>query len=144
MNIVNWPLRNKLQWNFNRNLNIFIQENAFENVVCEMASILSRLQCVKLARMNSERNFELWLSAFLTSQWLHHAHCIYHCRLLFLKSWYQTIPSKLFVMCYIKNNAIRDYAERPRPIRRKVRIFMLCSYIPYFYIMYISSIPSNL
>ena len=30
---------NKLQWNFNRNSNIFIQENAFENVVCEMASI---------------------------------------------------------------------------------------------------------
>ena len=30
---------NELQWNFNRNSNIFIQENAFENVVCEMASI---------------------------------------------------------------------------------------------------------
>ena len=26
---------------------IFIQENALENVVCEMASILSRPQCVK-------------------------------------------------------------------------------------------------
>ena len=31
---------------FNRYSNIFIQENAFENVVCEMASILSRPQCV--------------------------------------------------------------------------------------------------
>ena len=30
---------NKLQWNFNRNSNIFIQENTFENVICEMASI---------------------------------------------------------------------------------------------------------
>ena len=30
---------NKLQWNFNRNSNIFIQENALENVVCEMVSI---------------------------------------------------------------------------------------------------------
>ena len=38
---------NKLQWTFNRNSNIFIQENALENVVCEMASILSRPQCVK-------------------------------------------------------------------------------------------------
>ena len=38
-NIVNWNLRNKPQWNFNRNSNISIQENAFENVVCEMASI---------------------------------------------------------------------------------------------------------
>ena len=45
-NIVNWTLRNKLQWNLNRNSNIFIQENALENVVCEMASILPRPQCV--------------------------------------------------------------------------------------------------
>ena len=45
-NIVNWNLRNKFQWNFNRNSNIFIQENALENVVCEMASILSRPRCV--------------------------------------------------------------------------------------------------
>ena len=44
--IVNWTLRNKLQWNLNRNSNIFIQENAFESVVCETAAILSRPQCV--------------------------------------------------------------------------------------------------
>ena len=30
-----------------QNWNIFIQENTFENVVCEMASILSPPQCVK-------------------------------------------------------------------------------------------------
>ena len=29
-------------WNSNCNFNIFIHENAFENVVCEMAAILSR------------------------------------------------------------------------------------------------------
>ena len=29
------PLGKKLQWNFNRNSNIFIHENALENVVCE-------------------------------------------------------------------------------------------------------------
>ena len=34
--------------NSNWNLNIFIQENAFEDVVCEMGAILSRPQCVKL------------------------------------------------------------------------------------------------
>ena len=45
-NIVNCTLRNKLQWNFNWNSNIFIQEYALEYVVCEMASILSRPQCV--------------------------------------------------------------------------------------------------
>ena len=31
-----WTLRNKLQWKFNRNSNIFIQEDAFENVVCKI------------------------------------------------------------------------------------------------------------
>ena len=47
-NIVNWNLRNKLQWNLNPNSNIFIQENAFESVVCEKTAIFSRPQCVKL------------------------------------------------------------------------------------------------
>ena len=45
-NIINRTLRNKLQWNFERNSNIFIKKNALENGVCEMASILSRPQCV--------------------------------------------------------------------------------------------------
>ena len=31
---------------FNQSGNIFIQENAFENVVCETAAILSQPQCV--------------------------------------------------------------------------------------------------
>ena len=56
-NIVNWTLRNKLRWNFNRNSKIFIKENAFENVVCEMASILSRPQCVNHFR---HCNFSRW------------------------------------------------------------------------------------
>ena len=46
-NIVDRTLRSKLQWNFNRNSKSFIQENAFESVVCDMATILSRPQCVK-------------------------------------------------------------------------------------------------
>ena len=45
--IVNWTLGKKLQWNRNRNLYIFIQENAFENVVWKMVAILSWPQCVK-------------------------------------------------------------------------------------------------
>ena len=45
-NIVNWTLSNKFQWNLNRNSYIFIQENAFENVVRKMVAILSRLQFV--------------------------------------------------------------------------------------------------
>ena len=46
-NIVNWTLWNKFQWNFNRNSKIFIHENEIESVVCEMAAILSRPQCVR-------------------------------------------------------------------------------------------------
>ena len=38
-NIVNWTVGNKCQRNLNQNLYIFSQENAFENVVCEMAAI---------------------------------------------------------------------------------------------------------
>ena len=50
--IVNLTIRNKLQWNFNRNSYIFIQENAFENVVCKMASIISsRTKWVKTASL---------------------------------------------------------------------------------------------
>ena len=47
--IVNWTLRNKLQWKFNQNTNIFIQENAYDNIyiVWKMAATLSRPQCVK-------------------------------------------------------------------------------------------------
>ena len=45
-NIVNSTRRSKLQWNFNRNSNIFIEENTFEDVLCEMVSISSRPQCV--------------------------------------------------------------------------------------------------
>ena len=34
--------RNKFQWNFKQDFCIFIQENAFESIVCETATILSR------------------------------------------------------------------------------------------------------
>ena len=43
------PLGTNL-WNFNPNSYIFFQGNAFETVVCEMAAILSRPQCVKQTR----------------------------------------------------------------------------------------------
>ena len=49
-NIVNWPPGNKLQWNLNRNLCIFIQENALENVVRNMTAILSPPHCVESER----------------------------------------------------------------------------------------------
>ena len=42
--IVNWTIGNKFQWNFNRNSNIFIQENAFENVLCQNGTSLTFLK----------------------------------------------------------------------------------------------------
>ena len=48
-NIVNWTLRNKLQWNINWNSYILIHENAFE-IVWKMVTILSRPQCAKQLR----------------------------------------------------------------------------------------------
>ena len=41
-----FAFRNKLQWNLNRNMRIFNQENAFENVVSQLAAIWSWPQCV--------------------------------------------------------------------------------------------------
>ena len=41
-NIVNWTLRNKLQWKCEQNLHIFIKENASENGVWKMPAILSQ------------------------------------------------------------------------------------------------------
>ena len=55
-NIVDLTLRNKLQWNLNRNSYIFIQENAYKNFIWKMAAILSWPQCVKSCRCFSFEN----------------------------------------------------------------------------------------
>ena len=54
--IVNWTFGNKIQWQFNHNSNIFIQENG----VCEMASILSRPWCVKRCQSNNLQCLQWW------------------------------------------------------------------------------------
>ena len=51
--IVNWSLRNKIQSNFIQNANIFIKENAFENVICKTTAILSQPECFKYFIMES-------------------------------------------------------------------------------------------
>ena len=56
-NVVNWILRNKREWHFNRNYNIFIKENAFDSVVCEMAAMMSRPQCVNHNVLTSLLNY---------------------------------------------------------------------------------------
>ena len=44
---VNWALRNKLQWNSIQITEVFINKNAFENILYEMVAILSRGRWVK-------------------------------------------------------------------------------------------------
>ena len=51
-NIVNWAIANKFQWHFNQNVYIFIHENAFEIVVCEISAILSRHQSINPLRLS--------------------------------------------------------------------------------------------
>ena len=36
--------KNLLKWSFDKNTNMFIEENMFENIVCKMAVILTRPQ----------------------------------------------------------------------------------------------------
>ena len=60
--IVNKTLRNKLQWNFNRNSNIFIQENVYESVVCKKAAILSRPQWVNTSGVEAGNTMYFILS----------------------------------------------------------------------------------
>ena len=37
--IVNWTLKNKVQWDSNQITKLFIHENASEDVICEMAAV---------------------------------------------------------------------------------------------------------
>ena len=68
-NIVNWTLRNKLQWNFNRNSCIFIKKKASQNVVSKMAAIFYQPQCVKWIFLNEITVDETLLKSVYTPQW---------------------------------------------------------------------------
>ena len=48
--IVNWTLRNKLQWKFKQSTKLFIHKNASENIVCKMADLLSRERWVNCSQ----------------------------------------------------------------------------------------------
>ena len=60
--IVSWTLRNKLQWNFNRNTKLFIYENVSENIICEMAAIFSRGRWVNIKRFTDNEKYNGFLS----------------------------------------------------------------------------------
>ena len=60
-NIISSNIRNKLTWNLNRNSNTFINKNAFKFVVCEMADILSWIQCAALRPTNRSSKPRDWV-----------------------------------------------------------------------------------
>ena len=53
--IVNWTIRNKLQWDFNQNSKLFILKNASENIVCDIAAMLSMGRWVNCVLANADR-----------------------------------------------------------------------------------------
>ena len=59
-------LTNKIQWKLNKNTKVFIQENALENVVCEMAAILFRGD--ELKRLNNDTWPDNWEENIHTHQ----------------------------------------------------------------------------
>ena len=55
--IINWTLRKKLQWNFNQNAKPFIHENAYENIICEKAAILSKGDELRAVAPRTRRSY---------------------------------------------------------------------------------------
>ena len=75
--IVNWTIGNKLQWNFYQNTKLFLHENVFQNIVCEMAAILSRggwvkglsQQCCEMIS-NENEHYHAYISSVSSRQLL--------------------------------------------------------------------------
>ena len=65
-----WWKQGPISLNFNRISNIFIQENAFESVVCKKVAILSRPQCVKWQDVLLQDLVKSW------SCYIRYSHCI--------------------------------------------------------------------
>ena len=121
--VVNWTLVKKLQWNFDWNSSIFFKENAFEKVVCQMASILSRPQWVEMRFFFKDHThmvvvavwydmtspsfhwyFTYWLCTYMVSQVYHHSKFNQHCAIWCLdcsRSWTDTVMTLIFVQGFI-------------------------------------------
>ena len=57
--LVNRTLGDNLQWNSDHNTKLFIHKNALENIVCEMAAILSRGRCVIIEKFLDDTKQDL-------------------------------------------------------------------------------------
>ena len=63
--VVNWTIKSKLQWNFNRNSNIFLEENMFENDYCKIVVILFQHQCLKRHMPNTGFVNSIWIGLYV-------------------------------------------------------------------------------
>ena len=97
--VVNWTLGNKLQWNFNRNSYIFIQENPFETVVWKMAAILSRPPCVN-SMLPRDVIRKSW-SPLITVTYMKRTRSFFHCARRWYKMYRQVYKEdpKFFFHC---------------------------------------------
>ena len=65
--IVNWTLRNKLQWHFIQNMKLFIHENASQNIVCKMTAISTRGRWLN---KDTHKALNYWLFVRRNHWWL--------------------------------------------------------------------------
>ena len=103
--IVNWTIRNKIQWNFNQNIKYVIHENVSENIICEMGPILSRGRWVNV-NIHSYQYEIFWCGSMVAT------------RLLFLFSG-NSPPDYVGSLYWIRAQVIRDhlasqYVDCPR------------------------------
>ena len=59
--IMNQTLENKIKWNLNQNINIFIHKHAFENITCKMTAILLGVGSIIYAFWTDFVHVKLWL-----------------------------------------------------------------------------------
>ena len=124
-NIVNSNLRNKLQCNFEQNSYIIIQENAFPNVVCQMAVNLSWPRCVKilLLSVNDEKlNFLIFVRNFtLTHLFNKYGNHIQNCWLIWCHNEHDCVTNYQCLDCLLS----RLFRHRSKKTS-KVHVTGLC------------------
>ena len=96
-------LTSKFQFNFDQNITIFMTENAFKNVACNITAILFQLQCVDETTYLYQNSFQ----DPIVQNWTSLCPCIqtwslYHCDYIFIQSMNLHL-AVLPIICNIKS-----------------------------------------
>ena len=97
--MVNSNFKNKHQWNLKQNSYIFILENAFQNVICEMAANLYQPQCGNAERHTSSITNRSYISLALSLQYV-------ETLISFLKIQWRNIHDNVYKHLYLLCNPI--------------------------------------